>query len=73
MNKGQRTTYGIANKGVSGLPSLVSRLHACVGGYERSPQSLTSHTAGTLVASVAQKTKKKIQRHRSMSSQDSIK
>lgn len=42
-------TYGIANKGVSSIQSLAFRLHACVGRYERSPQSLTSHTAGTVV------------------------
>ena len=41
------TTYGIANKGDGDLRSFIPRLHACVGGYERSPQSLTSHTAGT--------------------------
>ena len=41
-------TYGIANKGVSCMQSLVFRLHHSLGGYERSPQSLTSHTAETL-------------------------
>lgn len=41
-------THGIANKGVSGMRSLVFRSNFCNGGQERSPQSLTSHTARTL-------------------------
>jgi hypothetical protein len=41
-------THGIANKGFSGLRSLVIRFNFCNGGQERSPQSLTSHTARTL-------------------------
>ena len=43
-----RTTHNIANKGFSGLRSSVFRFNFCNGGQERSPQSLTSHTAGTL-------------------------
>lgn len=44
----QLLTHGIANKGDSGLQSSVVRFNFCNGGQERSPQSLTSHTAGTL-------------------------
>lgn len=40
-----RPTHGIANKGFSGFRSIVSRLNFSNGGYERSPQSLTCHTA----------------------------
>jgi hypothetical protein len=43
-----RTTRGIANKGFSGLRSSVVRFNFSNGGQERSPQSLTSHTAETL-------------------------
>ena len=41
----ESTTHGIANKGFSGLQSFVSRNNFGNGGYERSPQSLTCHTA----------------------------
>jgi hypothetical protein len=41
-------THGKANKGFSGLQSVVSRIKFTNGGYERSPQSLTCLTAGTL-------------------------
>jgi hypothetical protein len=55
-NKHDATTCGIANKGVSSVQNLAFRLHPCVGGYERGPQSLTSHTAETLhVMSAAEK------------------
>jgi hypothetical protein len=53
MNKKLLATHGIANKGFSGLRSLVFRFNFCNGRQERSPQSLTSHTAGTL-ARIAQ-------------------
>lgn len=52
-------THGIANKGFSGLRSSVVRFNFCNGGQERSPQSLTSHTAGTLAAIGADTTNKK--------------
>ena len=46
INKELRhTTHGIANKGFSGLRSIVSRFNFGIGGYERSPQSLTCHIA----------------------------
>ena len=45
---GFSSTCGIANKGFSGLRNSVIRFNFCNGGQERSPQSLTSHTTGTL-------------------------
>ena len=53
--KHQLATHGIANKGFSGLRSSVFRFKFCNGGQERSPQSLTSHTAGTLGVSCGNK------------------
>jgi len=50
MIKADRTTCGIANKGFGGLRSSEIRFSFCNGRQERSPQSLTSHTTGTLVA-----------------------
>jgi len=48
MIKADRTTCGIANKGFGGLRSSEIRFSFCNGRQERSPQSLTSHTTGTL-------------------------
>ena len=45
------TTCGIANKGFSSLRNSAIRFSFCNGGQERSPQSLTSHTTGTLATS----------------------
>jgi hypothetical protein len=50
------STHGIANKGVIALRSSVVRSNFCKGGQERSPQSLTSHTARTLYTSVSERT-----------------
>jgi len=47
-NKQLLPTHGKANKGLGGLRSIVSRFNFTNGGYERSPQSLTCLTAGTL-------------------------
>ena len=43
-------TRGIANKGFSGMRSLVARLKVRNGGYRHSPQSLTGHTANWRMA-----------------------
>ena len=55
MTKGQPTKHNLANKDFSGLLSSVFRFNFCNGGQEHlpgrqagSPQSLTSHTVGTL-------------------------
>lgn len=50
MNEHQQLTGGIVNKGFSGLRSLEVRSKICNGGQERSPQSLTNHTAKPLYA-----------------------
>jgi len=51
----QRITGGIVNKGFSGMRSSVVRFKFCNGGQERSPQSLTNHTAKPLYASVLER------------------
>ena len=45
----ESTTCGITNKGVGEMRNCAPRSKVTNGGHERSPQSLTSHTAGKLV------------------------
>jgi hypothetical protein len=54
IKNSQRRTHGIANKGISGFRGFQSRSNFCHDRYERSPQTLTGHTAN-----VAAKLKKK--------------
>lgn len=53
LRAGFSATHGKANKGLGCLRGIVSRFNFTNGGYERSPQSLTCHTAGTLVVMLA--------------------
>jgi len=52
MNEHQQLTGGIVNKGFSGLRNLIVRFNFYNGGQERSPQSLTNHTAKPLYATI---------------------